>query len=211
MGIDIDELGQIEPRPTLDKPANFERYTDVARRSMAFATQEAWNRGESSISVADLLAGLTVEENSRAERIGALKSNAFYLRWLVGLPALPAGPEEAIHQSQGDTAECPLELDSESQRALEFATLEADRDHEYWIDSDHLLRGILRFPNRAQFAVLKTEVDLHSARVASRHDREEFRPSQAPSAGMGEFFTRKYLALGFLLILAIGAALYFFL
>jgi len=156
--------------------ACFERYTDASKRACYFARIQACERGDTAITVSDLLAGLSVDEGTRAERVGFLKDNAFYLRWLSGLPPLPA-QFRAQDMCEG---ECQADFDPEARRALAFAVLEADRDREYWIDSDHLLRGLLRFPNKAHFAVLKTEINLYSARTASRQDREEHLPEETP-------------------------------
>jgi hypothetical protein len=170
-----------------------ERFTEATNRAIHFAQCESLHRGASATTVADLLAGLGVDENTRAERIGSLKANAFYLRWLVGLPALPARAEESIESGQ-ENPETRLELDIEAKRALDFALMEADRDWEYWIDSDHLLRGILRFPNRAHFAILKLEIDLHSARAASKADRHESPSHRAPTMMVLKYLIRKHLA-----------------
>jgi hypothetical protein len=166
-----------------------ERYTDATRRAINFARLEACHRGDRAITVADLLAGLSVDEGTRAERVGSLKANASYLRWLSGLPALPAH----IWWEDGEGGQ--PEFDLEARRALAFAVMEADRDREYWIDSDHLLRGLLRFPNKAHFAVLKTELNLKSARIASRRDREEYLPEETPNFKVVKYLLRKHLAL----------------
>jgi hypothetical protein len=196
---------------TLSHAPLMERYTTEARRAIQFARQESLHRGAAAVTIADLLAGLGVDEESRAERIGSLKANAFYLRWLTGLPALPARAEDSAGISFEDSIGCPgrntgdpigewmgesrLKLDAEASRALGFAVVEADRDREYWIDSDHLLRGILSFPNRGHFAVLKTELNLHSTRVASKADRHKFPPHQTPSVKVVKYLIRKHLAL----------------
>jgi hypothetical protein len=193
-------------------PAVMERFTDSTRRAIAFARQESIHRGAAVFTSPDLLAGLGVDENSRAERIGSLKANAFYLRWLVGLPALPARAEESIERPKLSTAAIPdegrLELDTEARRALGFAVTEADRDGEYWIDSDHLLRGILRFPNRAHFAILKLEIDLHSVRIASKADRQIFPSQPIPSAKVFKYRIRKHLARWVPPILSLACFLY---
>jgi hypothetical protein len=170
----------------------FDRYTDDTRKAIYYASQEAEHRGDAVITVADLLAGLSVDEGTRAERVGSLKSNAFYLRWLVGLPALPARYSDSIECLDHST----LELDTEAKRAFSFALMEADRDNEYWIDSDHLLRGLMRFPNKAHFAVLKTEIDLTMARAASHQDRQMMKPAHAPDRKVMRFLVRKYAAMG---------------
>jgi ATP-dependent Clp protease ATP-binding subunit ClpA len=178
-----------------------ERYTEPTLLALEFAREEAQQRGAAEVTVADLLAGLMAEEGSRAERVGKLKTNAFYLRWLAGLPALPAPAHE-----EGDPN--AIALDFEARRALAFAVLEADRDREYWIDSDHVLRGLLRFPNKADFALLKTELTLDSARVASRKDREQYLPEQNPSLKVGRYLARKYFLLLAPTVLSVACYLY---
>ena len=169
-----------------------ERYTEPTLLALEFAQEEARLRGAAEVTVADLLAGLMMEEGSRADRVGNLKSNAFYLRWLAALPALPAQTRE---EDEAASAEQEIGLSLETRRALAFAVLEADRDREYWIDSDHLLRGLLRFPNKADFALLKTELTLNSARVSSRKDREQYLPEQNPSLKVIKYLARKYFLL----------------
>jgi hypothetical protein len=130
-----------------------------------------------------------VEEENRASRVASLKFNAFYLRWLIGLPALPA------RIADGAVDESRMELDFETRRALAYAVQEADRDREFWIDSDHLLRGLLRFPNRAHFAILKIEMDLRTVRAHSRTDRESYPITEMRNIRVFEYRLRKYLEL----------------
>jgi len=170
----------------------FERYTDEARRAILYAWHECRRRGDSVVSTADLLAGLSREDSSRAQRVGSLKENAFYLRWLAGLPPLPSQREATIPDAAGKEGEA--KLDDEAKQALAYAVLEADRDREYWVDSDHLLRGILRFPNRAHFAVLKTEINLSSARTASHRDRKQFVPQQKTNSKVMQYLIRRSIA-----------------
>jgi hypothetical protein len=166
----------------------YERYTEETRKAIFYARQEAEHRGDTVITVSDLLAGLSVDENTRADRVGSLKSNAFYLRWLLGLPALP----ERVWREYDENERSHLELDMDAKRAFAFALMEADRDGEYWIDTDHLLRGLMRFPNLALFAVLKTETDLAAVREASRADRVAFKPAAAPDRKLLPYLVRKY-------------------
>lgn len=190
--------GKIASNQTL-----FERYTEATKRALHYASREARRRGDSTVTVSDLLAGLSVDDETRAERVGSLKTNAAYLRWLSGLPALPA-------LCHGEDAECiqPVEFDLESKRATAFAVMEADRDREYWIDSDHLLRGLLRFPNWAHFAVLKTEINLASMRLASRVDREEHLPEETPNLKVVKYLLRKHFTLWVPPIVSLACYLY---
>ncbi len=181
-----------------------ERYTEATRRAIYHAREECHHRGDSVITVGDLLCGLMLDENTRAERIGALKSNAYYLRWLVGSHALPS----PISEMDGHFDESQVQLDAEAKRAFEFALMEADRDREYWVDTDHLLRGLLRFPNKAHFAVLKTELTLSRARIASRRDREEYLPEETPNLKVVQYLVRKYATLWIPPVLGLACYLY---
>jgi len=194
-------LGELVSGGNKTQASYTERYTEPTCLVLEFAREEAQQRGATEITVGDLLAGLMVEEGSRAERVGRLKSNAFYLRWLAGLPALPA---LALEEADLDS----IRPDFETRRALAFAVLEADRDREYWIDSDHVLRGLLRFPNKADFALLKTELSLDSARMASRKDREQYLPEQNPSLKVIKYLTRKYFMLLAPTVLSLACYLY---
>jgi hypothetical protein len=201
-------LGQPVLDTTVDAKGNrqtvFERYTDATRRAIFYAWQECQRRDESAITVGDLLCGLTVEEDTRAERIASLKTNALYLRWLLGVPPLPA-----LHpDSSKSIDETELDLDITARRACAFALMEADRDREYWIDSDHLLRGLLRFPNKAHFALLKTEISLSSVRTDSRHDREKCPPQEKPNPKVFRYMIGKYVALVIPPILSLVCYLY---
>jgi ATP-dependent Clp protease ATP-binding subunit ClpA len=182
----------------------FERYTESAKRAIYYARAEALSRCDKVITVADILSGLGVEEGSRAERVASLKGSAFYLRWLSGLPQLPAvnAGEDCKNQEHQPT----LELDAKV--ALAYAVMEANRDHEYWIDSDHLLRGLLRFPNKAHFALLKTEISLKVARARSKRDRKEFRPKETPSLKAVRYMVRKHFAFWVPPILGLACYLY---
>jgi hypothetical protein len=163
-----------------------QRYTGSVRAAILHARCEALQRNERVITTSDLLAGLCQLEETRAERIGRLQDNAQYLRWLCDLPQMP-WPDSAACQS-----EKTCELDNDARRALACAVMEADHDGEHWIDSDHLLRGLLRFPNRAQFAILKTELNLKIARHSSVRDRDEFLPDDGPNLKMMDTLVSKY-------------------
>jgi ATP-dependent Clp protease ATP-binding subunit ClpA len=184
-----EQAARAEARRKANPYSVVERYTQSVRKAILHARSESLGRNQSIITVADLLAGLCEQEDTRAERIGELKDNAQYLRWFAGLPQLPC-PEPA---PLADEKAARCELDPEARRALTFAVMEADLDHQHWIDSDHLLRGLLRFPNRAQFAVLKTELNLRSARLASFDDRDRYAPEEQPQLTMMETFIQKHM------------------
>jgi ATP-dependent Clp protease ATP-binding subunit ClpA len=104
--------------------------------------------------------------------VGSLKDNVDQLRSILGIPLLPNTPVKlALERNIG--------LNDNSKMVLAYAAQEADYDQEYWFDTDHLLRGILRFPNEATVALQSISLDLDKAREASKRNRSDF-PSKSP-------------------------------
>ena len=147
----------------------FERYTEQARRAIFFARFEAIHRRADKISTAHLLLALSLEESSRAVSIGSLKDKIVELCAVLGLPHRPC--TEIPYRQNVD-----IPLDNNSKITLAYAVEEADRDRQFWIDTDHLLRGLLRFPNEAASALHTISLNLAIAREASKHHRIEFPP-----------------------------------
>lgn len=123
----------------------FERYAADAKMAIYFALIEALHRNEKFISVGDLLVGITWDSESRASKIVSVKELAISLRSSVGIPHLPS-------TSQPYKRGAHIPLDDDAKKAVAYAAEEADQDRQYWIESDHLLRGLLRFPNNARVA-----------------------------------------------------------
>ncbi len=144
----------------------FERYTEQARRAVFFARYETIVRGRKAIGTGDLLSGLTWEEGTRANSIGALKENAVLLKQILKIPHFPC---TAIRYCKN--VEIPLERDGKI--ALAYAAEEANSDGEYWVDTDHLARAFLRFENEAGAALLQIGKNLDDWRVGSRNSRQE--------------------------------------
>ncbi|MGD0682109.1 MAG: Clp protease N-terminal domain-containing protein [Terracidiphilus sp.] len=152
----------------------FERYTEQARRAIFFARYEAVHQPANKISTAHLLIGLTRDSGSRADAVGSLKEKTAQLRAELGIPypkstTLPLVSEQKIP------------LNDNSKMVLAYAAQEAELDEEYWIDTDHLLRGILRFPNEATTSLQSISLDLATARTVSRRHRIEFPPKPSPN------------------------------
>lgn len=64
-------------------------------------------------------------------------------------------------------------LTQDSKQALGYAAQEADSDMSITIETDHLLRGLLRFSNEASEALRTVGIDIESLRSASRQFRRE--------------------------------------
>jgi hypothetical protein len=152
--------------------AMFERYTEQARRAIFFAHYEAVHQPAATISTAHLLIGLTRDRGSRADAVGSLKDHADELRSVFGIPHPP--------RVTGNVARAgSIPLDNNSEMALAYAAQEAGMDDSYYIDTDHLLRGILRFPNEATGALNSISLDIATAQAFSRRNRAEFPPERS--------------------------------
>jgi len=145
----------------------FERYTEGARTAVFIARFEAIHRRADSICPAHLLLALTWEEGSRANRVGALKD---HLADLLPPLELPLRPCSSISYNEL----VDLRLDQDSKKALVYGAEEANLDQRKVIDTGHLLRGLLRFPNKASEALKIIPLDLAAAQSASRRDFLEF-------------------------------------
>jgi ATP-dependent Clp protease ATP-binding subunit ClpC len=132
----------------------FERYTDETKRALYFGAQRALYDGAPQIDSTHLVLGLLMDDASRANRIFRLRERL---------------PEEAAKQSMlkgpnnGNKCELAIEvtapqssvtkqkvapneikLSSEGKRILAHSTREANRLRDYWIDTEHLVLGIIR-------------------------------------------------------------------
>ena len=150
-----------------------------------FALIEALHRNEKFISVGDLLVGITWDSESRASKIVSVKELAISLRSSVGIPHLPS-------TSQPYKRGAHIPLDDDAKKAVAYAAEEADQDRQYWIESDHLLRGLLRFPNNAREALQRANIHLDSLRSASVQHRKEFPPAPIPKWAGLKNVVRKY-------------------
>lgn len=185
----------------------FERYTDEARRVIFFAAIEAQHRNEKSISVRDILIALTRESPSSASGITRLNRLAVALRASVGIPHLPITSRPFKYESGS-----AIPLDKDSKKVIERASSEAHKDGEYWIDSDHLLRALLTFPNPAHDALLRFELNPDSLRRSSRQYRCEFPAPRAPRWARVKILANRYayflsLLIGLSFILLMGLLL----
>ena len=147
----------------------YERYTESARRAVFFAVWHARLRESAEIESVDLLRGLMHDDNSRVNTVFGLRER---FPMYGGCPSRFASAEQVPKFD-------PV-LIKEAKRILAWAGREADALRDYWIDSEHLLLGILREPRcmAAQF-VAKTGITLQGARRTLLQNRGS-RPSYGP-------------------------------
>jgi ATP-dependent Clp protease ATP-binding subunit ClpA len=175
----------------------FSRYTEQARRAIFFARLEAAHRDEEFIRAKDILLGMTWEEDTRAASLGSLKSHAVALRASVGIPHLPITAFPYLRDKE-------IPLDDDSKKVLAYASMEADRDWEFWIDTDHLLRGILRFQNQGADALIKQGVTLEVIRTASVSDRRAHPPRSTPKWLSMKVLASRHKTIALLVVLTLS-------
>ncbi len=141
----------------------FERYTDQCRRAIFFARQTALQRGAAAINSGHLLLGLVTEKETRADTV-------FRLRELL--------PEEAAQQAveiEQPMMKGNIPLSNDGKRAIAY--FEANRLRDYWIDTEHLVLGILREESSPAAAKLRAiGLELESCRqqvVCSKNSRPQ--------------------------------------
>jgi ClpA/ClpB-like protein len=156
--------------------STFERYTDAAKRAIYFARLEANHRDADSITPEHILAGLTWERDSTFVGIAPLKELAVTLRARMGLPHLPSTSFPYLRDRN-------IPLTDGAKMTLAFAVEEANLDRQYWLDCDHLLRGLLRFRNDASDVLEQYAINLGSLRSAAKLHRREHPVKPAPKWG----------------------------
>lgn len=180
----------------------FERYTEQARRAVFFARYVAGCQRAGYITTAHLLIGLAWEGKTRIPEVDSLKSRIPELCMLLGIPW-------PLAKASKKQLTIDMRLDNNSKMALAYAAEEANFDRHPSIESDHLLRGLLRFPNDASSALQSIKLDLPTARVASQRFRVEFPPELVPTSSSVRSGTEKMSGLGahpLLMVVALALA-----
>jgi ATP-dependent Clp protease ATP-binding subunit ClpA len=144
----------------------FERYTEQAKRALENARAEAALRGAQQIMPSHLLLGLSRDDGSRAAQIAALKDR------LSGFCGATVNPDRLPTANPAGQSSLPLH--SETKMVLVHAEKEANREWCEHIDTDHLLRGMLRFSNEASGTLKSAGVHLADVRAAAKRHRIEF-------------------------------------
>lgn len=147
----------------------FERYTEPARRAIFFARARALFSEAPEITSVDLLAALLWEDNSRAQTLFHLRD---YFPLYTGCPRKVTTLPEGHHGPP---------LDSDSKQVLAWTASEATINlRDYWIDTEHMLLGILRTPTcTASSYLAMIGLTLRGARKTIR-DNKHSRPNYGP-------------------------------
>lgn len=149
-------------------PFMFERYSLPSRRAIFFARAAALAAGAAEIDSMHILSALTLEKSSRANALFRLRER---------FPKEAARMRAAMRRAR---TEGNLPLTGDSKRILAYTAEEANRMDDYWIDTDHLVLGILREDNctaAARLAAAGLTMEQARAQVStSAQERHEYAP-----------------------------------
>jgi ATP-dependent Clp protease ATP-binding subunit ClpA len=138
----------------------FERYTESARRAVYFARLFAVVSDRSEITSVDFLCSLLYDSDSRVQAIFQLRDR-FPL--YNGCPCkYEKVPKPTISP----------QLTAQSKHILNWTCVEANELRDYWIDTEHMLLGILRAPQcDAAKYLMRAGLTLRHARKSIKQNR----------------------------------------
>lgn len=151
----------------------FERYTEPARRTIFFARAIAVRNGAPMIDSTHLLWGLMWPDTSRAQVLFRLREK---------FPQYHRYPHSLLVATRTGQ---DLRLTDEVKRILYYSAKEADAMGDAWVDTDHLLLGILCISN-CQIAqqLSAAGLTLENARATVIENRPS-RPDYGPVIPLG--------------------------
>ncbi len=146
----------------------FERYTDPAKRAIYYAHVFAVVSDRPEITTVDLLSGLIYGNDSRAQTLFQLREY---------FPLYNGGPWK---YEKFQKPANPPPLSAESRQIVAMAAMEANELRDFWLDTEHLLLGILRV-RRCDAAgyLTRTGLTLQTARESIKQNRHT-RPAYGP-------------------------------
>jgi ATP-dependent Clp protease ATP-binding subunit ClpA len=193
----------------------FERYTCEAKNAIYYGAKSAIRQNAAAVDSTNLLLGLVTDDESRTNRIFGLRERL---------------PDEASQQSELEKQDNEWELvikqttpqsvdrkktlspntismSTDGKRVLAHAAHEANSLRDYWIDSEHLVLGILRDGDNSAAAKLRSVgLDLETSRQRVIDNRGSRPPMPDPVL----FWVRRRpigFALGIAFMLGITTAL----
>jgi ATP-dependent Clp protease ATP-binding subunit ClpC len=149
----------------------FERYTEPARRAIFYARAIALINNAPMIESTHLLWGLMWPDTSRAQVLFGLREK---------FPQYRRRPQYSLLRTSRD-----LRLTDEVKRTLAYAAMEADAMGDSWVDTDHLLLGILRESGcQAAQQLTAAGIALENSRTVVMENKS-LRPDYGPVIPLG--------------------------
>jgi hypothetical protein len=162
----------------------FERYTEKARRVIFFARYEASNFGSPHIETEHLLLGLLREDKALTNR---------FLRPLAAFDSLRKQIEAHTTRREKISTSVDLPLSHECKRVLAYGAEEAERLKHKYIETMHLLLGLLREEQCFAAELLRERglsLDLVRQEAASMKSPGDVGSSTSAQAAFDPFRTR---------------------
>jgi ATP-dependent Clp protease ATP-binding subunit ClpA len=186
----------------------FQRYTDETKRAIYFAAQLALLQGAEVIDSNHLLRGLLTDCEARPNTVfrlcqlfpeDAAKQSTFKNPQpsnVCELSIKEASPKSFFRKEKA--APTTISLGGHEKRILTFTFREANRLRDYWIDTEHLVLGILREGDTAAAIRLRSVgLDLETSRRRVVDNRKSRPPMPDPV-----LFWLRQSPIGFALVLA---------
>jgi ATP-dependent Clp protease ATP-binding subunit ClpC len=136
----------------------FERYTEAARRSLFFARYEASQLGSRAIETEHILLGLMRDRSGLASRLLASSH--------VTSESVRRVVEERSAAREKISTSVEIPFSAETKRVLQHALAEADGLGHNYVDTEHLLLGLLHEERTVAGSILASR-GLHLDRVRS--------------------------------------------
>jgi ATP-dependent Clp protease ATP-binding subunit ClpC len=133
----------------------FERYTEKARRVIFFARYEASQCGSPYIEMEQMLLGLMREARPLFESLLSTQGSA---KLEAEIRSAVAEPREKISTS------VDLPLSNAARRTLAYAAEEAERFNHKYIDTVHLLHGLMLVPSPTADVLRKYGLEIEDLR-----------------------------------------------
>jgi ATP-dependent Clp protease ATP-binding subunit ClpA len=143
----------------------FERYTGSARRAIFYARASTLLKDAPALDSVHLLEGLMWRKGSRAQMLFRLRER---------LPSYSGQRFKAAALQTTINGKNP-QLTNDAKKILAWTAMEADAMNEYWVDTDHLLLGILcESASLAAQHLAQARITLENARaVVMQHSRSQ--------------------------------------
>ncbi len=142
----------------------FERYTDEAKKTIYYVAKSAMHQNAAVIDSTHLLLGLVTDDDSGTNRIFGLRErlpdeaslrsefNKQHNEWRL---VIEQTPPQFVHEKKTPSPNT-IPMSADGKRILAYAAREANGLRDYWIDSEHLVLGILREGDNAAAVRLRS-------------------------------------------------------
>jgi hypothetical protein len=155
--------------------STFKRFHQDAKLTIYYAAMIAAHAKQRKIGATEILLALTWREHTPDCSFRKLKDD-FQQIWSASgyghfpISVVPYKP----------AAKDALALDDPAKRVLAHAVFEADRSNDYWIDIDHIMRGLLKEGGPSAAILQSTGWTIETVTAEGRDGRKKYPPKEVP-------------------------------